>query len=65
MNQVEQDSKSKDLYIDYVFMNDASRNQNVIAQYGEENVSKLKIIAAKYDPSRVFQRLERGGFKLP
>lgn len=65
MNRVEQDSKSKDLYIDYVFMNDASRDQNVIAQYGEENVGKLKIIAAKYDPSRVFQRLERGGFKLP
>lgn len=65
MNRVENDSKANDLYVDYVFMNDASKDQKVIAHYGEANVAELKKIAAKYDPSKVFQRLESGGFKLP
>lgn len=65
MNQVEESSKSNGLYLDYLFMNDASKDQEVIAHYGDENVQKLKIIAAKYDPMRVFQTLESGGFKLP
>lgn len=65
LNQVEEYSKSSGSYLDYVFMNDASRDQSVIAHYGLENVRKLKAVAAKYDPMRVFQTLESGGFKLP
>lgn len=40
-------------------------NQEAIASYGEENVAKLKDVAAIYDPTQVFQRLVPGGQKLP
>jgi hypothetical protein len=45
-------------------MNDASRDQNPLASYGKDNVQKLKTVAAKYDPSQVFQKLQNGGFLL-
>lgn len=51
-------------YIDYIYQNDASRDQNPIATYGAENIAKLKEIAAKYDPDQVFQKLQRDGFLL-
>ena len=46
-------------------MNDASYDQRVIAHYGEESVEKLRRVGRRYDPDAVFQRLVRGGFKLP
>ncbi|RYP06146.1 hypothetical protein DL764_003322 [Monosporascus ibericus] len=52
-------------YVPYLFMNDASWDQDVIEHYGEDNVRKLKGIQAKYDPDQVFQKLVPGGFKLP
>jgi len=48
----------------YEFMNDASSNQDVIYHYGSENAEKLKVIAQKYDPERVFQTQQPGGFKI-
>ncbi|KAF2876999.1 hypothetical protein BDV95DRAFT_589646 [Massariosphaeria phaeospora] len=59
-----QQSKQRGLEIPYIFMNDASRDQNPIASYGKENVQKLKAIAAKYDPTQVFQNLQHNGFLL-
>jgi FAD/FMN-containing dehydrogenase len=32
--------------------------------YGEDNVEKLKDVAAKYDPDGVFQQLQNDGFLL-
>lgn len=49
---------------DYVYMNYASQFQDVIASYGEDNRARLVEIAAKYDPTGVFQTLQPGGFKL-
>ena len=43
----------------------AGWDQEVIASYGEENVARLKQIAASYDPDAVFQNLVPGGQKLP
>lgn len=57
-------SKQRALDVPYLFMNDASRDQNPIASYGAANVLKLKEIAEKYDPERVFQDLQSGGFLL-
>ncbi|KAF2688556.1 FAD linked oxidase-like protein [Lentithecium fluviatile CBS 122367] len=57
-------SKQRGLEVPYIFMNDASRDQNPIASYGKDNVQRLKAIAAKYDPARVFQNLQSGGFLL-
>lgn len=48
----------------YLFMNDASWEQDVISGYGQSNVGKMKEIQAFYDPESVFQKLVPGGFKL-
>lgn len=45
-------------------MNDASRDQNPLAGYGEENLQRLKEIAAKYDPTKFFQKNQGNGFLL-
>lgn len=57
-------SQERGLNIDYIYMNDASRDQNPLAGYGATNVDKLKKIAKKYDPNRVFQKLQNNGFLL-
>ena len=59
-----QQSKQRGVDIPYIFMNDASRDQNPIAGYGSANVQKLKTIAKKYDPSALFQNQQQGGFLL-
>ncbi|GKZ23469.1 hypothetical protein AbraIFM66951_008503 [Aspergillus brasiliensis] len=58
-------SRQEGSYVEYIFMNDASWDQPVIAHYGEESVRKLRDVQRRYDPLRVFQRLVPGGFKLP
>lgn len=62
--RIDAHSKSKGKFVDYVFANDASFEQDVIGSYGEANVNRLRRIAKKYDPEAVFQHLEPGGFKL-
>ena len=57
-------SEEEDSFIRYLFMNDANREQDVIASYGEGNVRKLRDVQIKYDPDLVFQRLVPGGWKL-
>lgn len=52
------------LSVPFVFMNDASRDQDPLATYGSDNLARLKAVAAKYDPSWVFQMLQNGGFLL-
>ena len=49
---------------EYLYMNYASQFQDVIGSYGSPNVRRLKQVALKYDPSRVFQTLQPGYFKL-
>jgi hypothetical protein len=48
----------------YLFMNDASWDQDVISGYGDENIRKMKLVQERYDPTGVFQSLVPGGFKL-
>ncbi|KAH8726402.1 FAD binding domain-containing protein [Phaeosphaeriaceae sp. PMI808] len=48
---------------DFIYMNYASPYQDPIASYGV-NKQKLKQIAAVYDPTAVFQKLQPGYFKL-
>ncbi|ROW09244.1 hypothetical protein VPNG_05899 [Cytospora leucostoma] len=54
----------KSLDLPYIFMNDASYSQQVIASYGSDNVEMLRGVQKKYDPLFVFQELVPGGFKL-
>ncbi|KAK2732573.1 hypothetical protein CKAH01_08671 [Colletotrichum kahawae] len=50
--------------VDFVYLNDASRDQNPLASYGAENLSRLRAISREYDPEQVFQKLQNGGFLL-
>ncbi|KAF2677131.1 FAD-binding domain-containing protein [Lentithecium fluviatile CBS 122367] len=56
--------KARGLYLPYLFMNDASRDQNPLASYGEKNLQRLKEIAAEYDPTQLFQKVQNSGFLL-
>ena len=56
--------EERGLYFPFVYMNDASRDQNPIAAYGAANVEKLKAVAKKYDPGQIFQTLQNNGFLL-
>ena len=49
------------LYVPFVYMNDASRDQNPLASYGRNNLEKLRRIAKAYDGAEMFQRLQNGG----
>ncbi|KAI1267907.1 FAD-binding domain-containing protein [Xylariaceae sp. FL1019] len=51
--------------MEFVYMNYADSSQDPIATYGEGNVQFMRDVAAKYDPSGVFQTLVSGGFKIP
>lgn len=50
--------------LDWVYLNYADGTQDPLRSYGAENVRKLKLAAAKYDPDAVFQKLCVGGFKI-
>lgn len=58
------EAKRRSMVNDYLYMNYASQYQDVIGSYGASNVQRLKSIAARYDPTEVFQRLQPGYFKL-
>ena len=49
---------------DYHYMPYSSGYQPVIAGYGAENMARLDAVSRRYDPSRVFQTLQPGYFKL-
>ncbi|KAF2788462.1 putative FAD-binding oxidoreductase [Melanomma pulvis-pyrius CBS 109.77] len=65
LNKIVSETKSSGKALPYIFMNDASWDQKVIESYGHVQVTKLKLARQRYDPSLVFTRLVRGGFKLP
>ncbi|OGM43490.1 hypothetical protein ABOM_008048 [Aspergillus bombycis] len=50
--------------LDWVYLNYADGSQDPLRSYGVENVRKMKLAAAKYDPHQVFQKLCVGGFKI-
>lgn len=52
------------LYIPFIFINEASKDQNPLASYGLTNVEKLKTMPWKCDASQLFQTLQNGRFLL-
>ena len=64
-DRIEQAAQSDGNYIPYIFMNDASFDQDVIGHYGAESLRRLRAVQGRYDPELVFQELVSGGFKLP
>ena len=57
-------STARNLQIPFLYMNDASRDQNPLSTYPAANIQRMKTIAAKYDPFSVFQTLQNDGFLL-
>ncbi|PGG97257.1 hypothetical protein GX51_07407 [Blastomyces parvus] len=47
-----------------IYMNYADSSQDPLGSYGKENVDHIRRVAAKYDPSGVFQTRVPGGFKI-
>lgn len=59
------EASKRGLLLDFEFMNDASWPlNNPLASYGSKNLQMLEKVAEKYDPARVFQTLQGGGFKV-
>ena len=48
----------------FVYQNYASAPQDVFLSYGAANLAKLRAVSAKYDPSKVWQNLQPGYFKV-
>lgn len=57
-------NKKKDLSSEFLYMGDAGEYQDPFLGFPEENVEKMRRIRTEYDPDKVFQRLNWGGFKL-
>ncbi|KAI1085577.1 FAD-binding domain-containing protein [Whalleya microplaca] len=57
-------TRERNLDLPFLFMNDASRDQNPLASYGPENVEKLRQISRKYDEDQLFQNQQNDGFLL-
>ncbi|KAG9258787.1 FAD binding domain-containing protein [Emericellopsis atlantica] len=64
LTRIESEASALGKQNDYIYMNYGSLYENVIANYGPDNVDKLNSIAKFYDPTAVFQKLQPGHFKL-
>lgn len=62
--EVEEYTKSRGLHLPFYFLNDAFSTQMPLQSYGAVTYGKLQAASRKYDPTRVFQELVPGGFKL-
>lgn len=62
--QIEKLAADKGLLLDLLFPSFAGAKQKVLASFGSENVQKLQEVASQYDPERIFQQLQNGGFLL-
>ncbi|KAM0714996.1 hypothetical protein Q7P37_009461 [Cladosporium fusiforme] len=49
---------------DFVYLPYAKALQDPLGGYGADNVRHIKEVAARYDPTRFFQRMVPGGFKI-
>jgi hypothetical protein len=61
---VERKAKAAGVFVPFLSSNYAAAVQDVIGSYPEANQDRLKRVAAKYDPTGVWQRLWPGYFKL-
>ena len=64
ISTIEQATKTAGLFNKYKYLNYAANFQDPISSYGNESVSRLRQVSAKYDPKGFFQTGVPGGFKL-
>ncbi|OSS44887.1 hypothetical protein B5807_09374 [Epicoccum nigrum] len=50
--------------VDYLYLNYADKDQDPLMGYGDDQVAFMRVVASKYDPTGVYQRLMPGGFKI-
>ncbi|RYC55514.1 hypothetical protein CHU98_g10691 [Xylaria longipes] len=62
--QVADFAKSVQGDMDFIYMNYAGADQDPLATYGASNIKLIKDVAAKYDPTGVFQTHIPGGYKI-
>ncbi|KAM0326585.1 hypothetical protein ACHAQA_006454 [Verticillium albo-atrum] len=58
-------ARSIDVLLPWQYINYADPTQDPISSYGADNVKFLQQVSAKYDPTGLFQRKMKSGFKLP
>ncbi|KAL8699840.1 MAG: hypothetical protein Q9201_005772 [Fulgogasparrea decipioides] len=65
VDSIDSASTAADLYYPYIFLNDGGIGQLPFPLYGGgASLPKMRMIAQKYDPQGVFQKLASGAFKL-
>lgn len=62
--QIEKLAKSRKLYSEFIFPNDAYLSQDPLRSFGMNTYRKFKRIARTYDPAANFRTRLAGGFKL-
>ncbi|KAL8882449.1 MAG: hypothetical protein Q9198_000563 [Flavoplaca austrocitrina] len=55
---------SRNLSLPFLNPNDATFSQNPLPSFGPDGLARLKAASVRYDPLRVFQTLQNGGFLL-
>lgn len=64
ISDIENLTKSRGLYQQFVFLNDAHDSQDPLRSYGPNTYQDLKRISETIDPERIFQNLLPAGFKI-
>lgn len=64
MADIEQDAKALGDWDRYVYLNYANELQDPIGSYGHDNVDRLRAVAKRVDPHKIFTHKVPGGFKL-
>ncbi|CAJ2499615.1 Uu.00g024680.m01.CDS01 [Anthostomella pinea] len=62
--RVKEASRSMNGDIDFIYLNYADASQDSLGSYGPANVEHMREVAARYDPTEVFQLRVPGGFKI-
>nr|A0A2P1DP98.1 RecName: Full=FAD-dependent monooxygenase macF; AltName: Full=Macrophorins biosynthesis cluster protein F; Flags: Precursor [Penicillium terrestre]AVK70106.1 MacF [Penicillium terrestre]QBC75442.1 MacF [Penicillium terrestre] len=55
-------AKSEDLFLPYIFVNDAGAKQKPLQSFGEKNIKYIDTVAKRYDPKRIMQRLQNQAY---
>lgn len=64
LSRIKDEAERRGKGSEYLYMNYASKFQDVVVSYGEGRKARLERVAGRYDPRGVFQRLQPGYFKL-
>lgn len=61
---LEEFAESKDLLVNWKYLNYVDETQKPLESYGKDNVEFIRKVAAKYDPYGMFQKKVVSGWKI-